>query len=434
MNKRVKVGAALAIAAVLPLTACSTTAPGGNNSQVVELTFQQFDPATQVTGLQKAVDDFNASQSRIKVTMQNVAFADALNTFVREAGSGAGPDVLHTAFTWTADLAKNGLILNLDDYIAKNKPGAGIKDFLGLKINEYKNSIYALPFSSDSFALTYNTDSFAAAGLTKAPTTFEELQADAAKLTTGSGADKKYGFCFPMAGTPGSEIWHFANVYLWSHGASVIKNNGGKWTPGASDSQLADAISYFKSFVDKGYTPTNVLSIPLAGDAVIAGGLSKGTCAMAVQIPQQFAVSLAGNKSLLSAPLPAGPDGLQLQMGGRSLSINANSKHPKEAWEFIRYITSRKVFQNNYTNVFPAQATLLKDHTFGPALSSKPYRGYADSLVVARTYVEYAGAPAPIPAIWNALAQSFNAAFVGQVTPQQAAVQLNTKLSQLLKG
>lgn len=423
-----------AVAVALSLAACSSQAQNSGGGSVVELTFQQFDPAAQVVGLQKAIDAFNSSHPNIKVTMNNVAFGDALNTFVREAGSGGGADVLHTAFTWTADLAKNGLIRNLDDDIAKDAPGAGIKDFIGLTINQYNNSTYAIPFTADDFALTYNADNFKAAGIASPPTSFEDLQADAAKLTTGTGADAKSGFCFPMASATGSEIWHFANVYLWGHGASFIKNDGGKWVPGATDAQLADAITYFKTFVDKGYTPKNVLSIPLAGDAFIAGGLAKGNCAMAVQTPQQFTVSRKSNQNLYSATLPAGPAGLQLQMGGRSLSINSNSKHPQEAWEFIRYLTSQDVFKQYYTNQFPAQTTLLKEHQFGPDLSSKPYQGYADSLVVARTYVEYAGAPAPIPTIWNAVAQNFNAAFVGQVTPDQAAKQLNAKFVQLLKG
>src|SRR5690606_7290071 len=129
----------------------------------------------------------------------------------------------------------------------------------------------------------------------------------------------------------------------------------------------------FKSFLDNGYTPENLLSIPLAGDPVVAEGLAQGSCAMTVQTPQQFTVSRESNENLGSAPLPAGPEGRQLQMGGRSLSINTNSEHPDEAWEFIRYITSQEVFEEYYTNQFPAQATLLTEATFGPELSGEPY-------------------------------------------------------------
>lgn len=434
---------AVALLTGLALAACSGqtapspgTSPGGSPGEApapqekVELTFQQFDPAAQVEGLQAAIDEFNSSQDRIHVTMQIVAFADALNTFVREAGAGGGADVLHTAFTWTGDLAKNGMIINLSDLIAQSPPESPVDSFVGKEINTYEGSLYALPFTADSFALTYNPARLTAAGVTAPPSTWEELSDAAAKATSGG----QYGLCIPMSGAPGSEIWHAANVYLWSHGSNVAANNGGSWAPGSTDAQLTDAIGYYKSFLDNGSAPQNVLSIPLAGDPVIAGGLANGDCAMSFQVPQQFTISLGSNKDLLSAPLPAGPEGRQLQMGGRSLSINKNSKHPAEAWEFIRYITSKSVFQNHYTNQFPAQSTLLESRSFGPSLASETYAGYTESLLVARTYVEYLGAPSPIPAMWNALAEKFNAAYAGQLSPADAATQLNAELTRQLKG
>ncbi|MGC4151610.1 MAG: sugar ABC transporter substrate-binding protein [Propionicimonas sp.] len=428
---------AVALTAGFALAACSggTTPPtsGGEASppqEKVELTFQQFDPAAQVVGLQAAIDEFNASQDRIHVTMQIVAFADALNTFVREAGAGGGADVLHTAFTWTGDLASNGMIVNLEEYIAQNPPESPVDSFVGKEINTYEGSLYALPFTADSFALTYNPDRLAAAGVTAPPATWEELSDVAAKATSGN----QYGLCIPMAGAPGSEIWHATNVYLWSHGSTVAANNGGTWAPGSTDAQLADAITYYKSFLENGSTPQNVLSIPLAGDPVIAEGLANGDCAMSFQVPQQFTISLGSNDKLLSAPLPAGPEGRQLQMGGRSLSINKNSKHPAEAWEFIRYITTKSVFQEHYTNQFPAQSTLLESRSFGPSLASETFAGYTESLLVARTYVEYLGAPSPIPAMWNALVEKFNAAYAGQLTPADAAAQLNAELARQLEG
>lgn len=429
-----KIGAVLTAAAVISvgLAGCSTPAPSGTEGTggTIELTFQQFDPAAQVTGLQTAIDNFNASQTHIHVTMHNVAFADALNTFVREAGAGGGADILHSAFTWTGNLAKNGLIVNLDDLIAKNPPDTAANKFLGTAINSFKGSLYALPFTTDSFALTYNPKLFAAAGIDSPPADWEALTADAKKLTSNGVS----GLCIPMGGAPGSEVWHIVNDYLWSHGSSVIKKDGNKWVPGSTDKQLADAITYFKGFLDDGSTPQNVLSIPLAGDPVIADGLANGQCAMAAQVPPQFTVSLAKNDTLRSAPLPAGPEGLKLQLGGRSLAINAKSAHPKEAWEFIRYLTSKQVFQKYYTNQFPAQATLVKAGEFGPKLASKAYSGYTDSLLVGKPYTEYLGAPMAIPAVWNALVEKFSAAYSGQLTPAEAAQQLNQKYTAQLAG
>lgn len=427
---------AVSAVSVLAMSGCAgsgggeTENSGGGETEKVQLTFQQFDPSVQVVGLQAAVDEFNRSQDRIEVTMANIAFADALTTFVREAGAGGGADILHSAFVWTGDLASNGLIVNLDELAAATPTESPVDSFTAKEINTYEGSLYALPWTVDSFALTYNPENLAAAGLDGPPADWDELKMFAAAMS-GDGA---FGLCIPMAGAPGSEVWHVTNAYLWSHGSAVVRNIGGDWTTGSTEEQLSDAIAYFKSFIQDGSTPQNVLSIPLAGDPIITQGLASGECAMTFQSPQQFTVSLESNEGLLSAPLPSGPEGRFLHMGGRSLSINAQSDYPEESWEFIRYITSKDVFQNYYTNQFPAQSTLLASAEFGPTLSSETFRGYAENLLVAKTYLEYMGAPEPIPAMWNTLVANFNAAYSGQVSPDEAAREINTALTNALGG
>jgi multiple sugar transport system substrate-binding protein len=420
------------VAALAMVANACTSAPAGQTEKV-DLVFQQFDPPDQAAGLQAAVDNWDKTHPDIQVTMRNVAFADALTTYVRETGSGSGADVLHTAFTWTSDLARNGQIVKLDDLIKQSGPENGIDTFLGREISTYNGSLYSLPFTADAFTLTYSPANFKAAGITSPPPTYDELLSDAAKLTTGSGADKKYGICFAASSSPTSEVWHIANVYLWSNGATFVAQKGDAWGPGATDAQLAQAISYYKQFLTKGYAPENLLSVNLGGDPVIANGLAKGTCAMAIQNPNEFTVALKTNPDLLSAPLPRGTSGTVLQMGGRSLSINPNSKHKDQAWQFIKYLTSKEVFQKYYTNQLPAQKKLLADKTFGPQLATPAYDGFAKSLPLAKTYMEYAQSPAPVPAIWAAVAQNFGAAFAGQKTPDAAAADLNKQLADLLK-
>ena len=53
------------------------------------------------------------------------------------------------------------------------------------------------------------------------------------------------------------------------------------------------------------------------------------------------------------APFASGtfphPDGSKSSMiGGRMLVINANTKHPDEAWKFVKFMASEQVFANYY--------------------------------------------------------------------------------------
>ncbi len=57
--------------------------------------------------------------------MQRVTWGDAREQFVREAATGAGPDVLQLAFVWPRSLGAAGALLPLDDLIKKTGIGVG---------------------------------------------------------------------------------------------------------------------------------------------------------------------------------------------------------------------------------------------------------------------------------------------------------------------
>jgi multiple sugar transport system substrate-binding protein len=101
------------------------------------------------------------------------------------------------------------------------------------------------------------------------------------------------------------------------------------------------------------------------------------------------------------------------------LVINANTQHPKEAWKFVKFMTSQKVFSDYYRTQFPAQKSLLQKVDFG-----KPLAGFANQLQVARTWGPYADGPVPIGTLWNETDRAFGAALSGQRSPDDAAKDL----------
>ena len=78
------------------------------------------------------------------------------------------------------------------------------------------------------------------------------------------------------------------------------------------------------------------------------------------------------------------------------LVINANTKHPKEAWQLRQVHGLPRSLRHYYRTQFPAQTSLLNNVDFGA-----PMKGFAEQFEYARTWGPYASGPVPIGAMWN---------------------------------
>lgn len=89
------------------------------------------------------------------------------------------------------------------------------------------------------------------------------------------------------------------------------------------------------------------------GDPELVGGLGRGDCAITFFPPQTFRVAQGQSEQpLLTAPIPKGSVKRISHLGGRALGINANTKHPKEAWEFVRYLVGPETFKTKCGRFF----------------------------------------------------------------------------------
>lgn len=152
------------------------------------------------------VKDFNASQTAIKVNFTSQQWSQMFTKFLADYQAGATPDVVAMHTFEMGQFVKMGVLdnqaikdMNLkeSDYIKTAWDGS-----------TYEGTLYGVPLDVNMHALYYNKDLFKKAGITKAPTTKEELIQTAQKLTidakgktaADSGFDaknvKQYGFGF----------------------------------------------------------------------------------------------------------------------------------------------------------------------------------------------------------------------------------------------
>ena len=393
------------------------------------ITFRQFDPPGEITALTKAVDAWNAEHDDIQIQLESIATNDALNTYVREAQAGGGPDIVHMGLAWVPSLTASDLLLAPANYMEDLGIGQGVDDFLATDLTTVDEELYAVPWTVDTFAMAYRPDALEAAGLDSFPETWDAFLTAAESLnrdTSGNGRTDQFAFCFSGGAGLNSSIWFISNYYLWSNGGSLVSSVDGTWQVGATVEQLADAMTYFNTFFENGYTPRALIAASTFSDPELTNGLAQGDCAVAFFPPQTFrGANETADTALMTAPIPEGSEMQISHLGGRALGVNPNTDNPEAAFQVVAYLTSAEVMSQ--LPQYPAQTSLLDELSFPDSEA-----GFVEMLPKAVTFKRYTDSPVPLPGLAEVTTREYASVFSGQKTPEQAAQDLINEINTLL--
>lgn len=220
MKARLIAATAVGTAALLALAACSSgsssTAGSGSGSGNGQVTLQFFGadygtgPANSTTKYWKAVATaFHAANPNITVDVQTVDWTDFPNKVETLIQNKQYPDILEGDAA--PQFAQSHLIYPVKDVLSPSVVSNLIPKFVA--DGAYQGTDYGIPFTTSTRALFYNKRIFAAASIASPPTTWAQLQADAAKIK----AKGDIGYGLPL----GSEEAQ-AELLLW-----FLGNDGG---------------------------------------------------------------------------------------------------------------------------------------------------------------------------------------------------------------
>ena len=173
---------------------------------------------------------FNASQTRVIAEAQfQGAYAELLQKLLAGLAAGAVPDVVLLDSPFVGLFAKDGALVSLDSYVAGDKSGFDLKDYIPglLQDGYYGGSLYALPFMRSTPLIYYNADLFKEVGLPdRAPDTWQELREFSKKLTkvASDGTVERYGTAFPLSRS--SAHWYF-QAAVYANGGQVSDDDFG---------------------------------------------------------------------------------------------------------------------------------------------------------------------------------------------------------------
>jgi len=373
-----------------------------------------------------------------KVTVQFEAPAQFLPALLAQIAGGDAVDVAYTAIGNFRGLAKQGGLVELDPFVARDIKKTDYYDY-SLESVRYNGRFYAFPYDGGTWALAYNKQMFDRAQI-KYPDdtwTWETYATTAARLTSDQGGRRSgdNGFDPAQITQYGSapalrEQWWY---WVWSNGGEVLSQDRKKAT---LDS--ASALETIQWIADLGTrrvvmpTPAYPEADPVAvnGDA----GFTAGRVAMAPhgrwRVPE---IRRLAKFEWDVAPMPKGKSG-RLGYGWYSgMSIINGTKSPGEAWEVARFFGT-EAGQNDLVsgglNVPPLQKMANTD-IFLKSTPPNNNKAYLDAIANSRLTL-----PGPYviePEQWNAVLNPvLNNIWAGKQTAQASLPPLIAQLNDIL--
>jgi len=330
----------LVMIGVLLLSACGAKAPATAagiptlSTQPTSLSFMMWGDPAELDVWNKIVADFEAAKPEITVSVE-VSDWDSYWTKLKTLlAAKTPPDMFAIDAPLYLDYQTKGVLLNLQPYIDANK---GMLDGLypqTLQAYQTAQGYFGMPRDFQTIVLFYNKAMFDKAGLAypNADWTWDDLRAAAKKLTldtNGDGKTDQYGFTFDM--------WDMEPGYseaIWSYGGDVINADHTKTLLGEPAARTAWQLLYDMTFVDKS-VPDSTTSGQYGGDTFLAG--------VSAMFPMgHWAVPgyADANISFDVAPMPKGPAGRFTSVNSAGFVIANATKHPAEAFEFLKFVLS----------------------------------------------------------------------------------------------
>ena len=317
---------ALATAAVLMaavgLAACGGGAGSSAAGAVTSLRVLDYYNNEPDNTVYKQTLDACGQQNGVTIDREAVPGASLIAKVLQQASSRTLPDVLMLDNPDLQQIAATGALAPLKDF------GLSADGYLDgvAKASTYQGTLYGLQPVTNTIGLFYNKKLLAAAGVTP-PTTWDELKAAAAKLTSGD----QYGIAFTATATY-EGTWQFL-PFMWT--------NGGDEKDIASPA-VAQALQLWVDLVKSGSASKSVLNW---GQADVNEQFSAGKAAMMINGPWQFPLlkKVAGlDYGVVPIPVPHAGATVVAPLGGETWTVpqTGNKDRQQKAAKIVACLNS----------------------------------------------------------------------------------------------
>ena len=279
-------------------------------------------------GTTKLLEAYNAQSDRYVVKYQELAtdsnqrYQQLVTSLTAET---AEIDVFDADVVWPAEFAERGFVAPVDTYIARDSVQQS--DYLPGMVSAlaYQGSIWGMPQTASAGVLYYRTDL-----MDSPPATWSEL-VTAAETQVSNGM--LYGFVGSGAANDG--LVSVALEFIYAYGGKVLDENG---NVAIQSTAAITGLERMRQLYASIAVPSGIVSMT-DNDACVS--FLNGESAMMRNWPQAWAIlNHAGSPirdKFAIAPLPAGADVSVSVLGGSVIMMNAKTKNPEAAWDFMQF-------------------------------------------------------------------------------------------------
>jgi len=317
----------------------SAAAPSGAASTPttpIKLSFSTYafqEPTVKAT--QEIVDSWNKANPNITVELQKVDASSVHDKLVTQFAGGSAPDIIHDESADLAGFSAQGYLADLTSLI----PAALKSDVADSvwKSVTYGGKITGIPTIAQVYNVFVNTDLLQKAGIAvptaDKPWTYDDLAANAKKLSSGDNFGFAWGLKSPTAGLMNAGL---------AFGGTFVTGDEGKPTMKVGDAELELPKRIMAMINDKAMAPT---SVSMSGTEVLPGFYA-GKYAMVMAgnyVATQIKSAAPATLKWTMIPLIKGTSQNQAA-GPQTLSVAKQSKYPQQAMAFINhYMTAEKL-------------------------------------------------------------------------------------------
>lgn len=429
---------ALALTALLGLSSagCSMVAPTAQESSgAAEIPAELTEPVTVTfwerycdDGVKQAVDRFNEIHKG-KITVKDVCVGGGesnLASKIQAAAAGGGlPDVATASEQYVAQYRKADLLVPLDPYIDSSEWGIEASekdDFLPASLDRtslpsYEGQTLTWPFGNTANALYVNMDLLQKAGISKAPTTWDEFTTAAAAVKAKTGMPG-------WAAAPGDGP-DLLNA-IWSSGVPWVSEDGSKAQLDSPET-VSVLTRWQKMFAEgQAEVSNNYKSLFTSGNAGMVFASTGYTTTWAKDLGKT-------EWDIAMFPHADGQEPLTEMFGSVTEMFRSTPEKQLASWLFMKYLASaeNQAAMCPVEGCLPATKSSTESDQITKAAQSVPQFGKAITEIAPHARLLPQN-PALSEVRGKIAGDILDQVLAGTLTPEQASKQLQVKAQQAI--
>jgi multiple sugar transport system substrate-binding protein len=377
---------------------------------------QWWEPELPSGALRGIMDDFEAANPDIKVTLVSGPYSTTHDQIVVGAASGTLSDVVGLDGAWVNGLAKQGAIAAMDPLM----DAAGFDRSQVADIIEVDGKSVMFPLASFVYPVFVNLDLAEASGVESMPTNRSEF-ADAAQKMTDADANQ-YGWVLPLSLETPNGIQNDVMAWVWASGASMMSDG----QPDVDNEAVVGALDYIKSLNDAGVISPGIFAKKEQDkvEEFVNGRVGMMIDSLAhINLIRERNPDL--NFGISAVPAVDGYEGKRgMPYASWGIGISEGTENKEEAWKLVEYLMSPEVNAKLVTiaNAFPGNVNAKPDLSQSDPLFTEAFEIFQQGYLAN----EFVGLPVA-EELMRQMDIEVQKMFDGQQTAQEAAAATQTQ-------